>query len=60
MNLVDPQISCTLWLRNVKCFVRTPSRIIGSIVMPLLFLVFLGSGFSGAAISGLPKGVDYL
>lgn len=60
MNLVDPLSIYALWLRDVKRFLRTPSRIIGSIAMPLLFLVFLGFGFSGAAIPGLPADVDYL
>lgn len=60
MNVVDPLGIYALWLRDVKRFLRTPSRIIGSIAMPLLFLVFLAFGFSGAAIPGLPEGVDYL
>lgn len=60
MNFIDPSGIYALWLRDVKRFLRTPSRIVGSIAMPLLFLVFLGFGFSGAAIPGLPEGVDYL
>ena len=60
MKLVDPLSVYALWLRDVKRFLRTPSRIVGSIAMPLLFLVFLAFGFGGAAIPGLPEGVDYL
>ena len=60
MNIVDPLSIYGLWLRDVKRFIRSPSRIVGAIAMPLLFLVFLGFGFSGAAIPGLPEGVDYL
>ncbi|MCU4800301.1 ABC transporter permease [Halobacteria archaeon HArc-gm2] len=60
MNLVDPLGVYALWRRDVTRFLRAPSRIIGSIAMPLLFLVFLAFGFSGAAIPGLPEGVDYL
>ena len=60
MTLVDPLSIYALWLRDVKRFLRTPSRIVGSIAMPLLFLVFLGFGFGGAAIPGLPEDVDYL
>ncbi|WP_435118064.1 ABC transporter permease [Halolamina sp. C58] len=60
MRRIGPLAIYALWLRDVKRFARTPSRIIGSIAMPLLFLVFLGFGFSGAAIPGLPEGVDYL
>lgn len=60
MNLIDPQSIYALWLRDVKRFLRSPSQILGSIAMPILFLVFLGLGFSGAAIPGLPAGVSYL
>jgi ABC-2 type transport system permease protein len=60
MSLVDPLGIYGLWLRDVKRFLRTPSQIIGSLTFPLMFLVFLGFGFSGAAIPGLPAGVDYL
>jgi ABC-2 type transport system permease protein len=36
----------TIWLRNMKRFVRSKSRIIGSIAMPLFFLLFLGVGLN--------------
>lgn len=60
MSLINPLGIYGLWLRDVKRFLRTPSQIIGSLAFPLLFLVFLGFGLSGAAIPGLPEGVDYL
>lgn len=34
-----------LWLRQLKRYVRSRSRIIGSLGQPLLFLVALGYGF---------------
>jgi ABC-2 type transport system permease protein len=34
-----------LWLRQIKRFVRSPSRIVGSLGQPLLFLIALGFGF---------------
>jgi len=34
-----------MWLRQVKQFVRSKSRMIGSIAQPVLFLVALGLGF---------------
>jgi ABC-2 type transport system permease protein len=37
----------TLWLRENKKFIRNRSRLVGSMVLPLLFLIVLGSGFSG-------------
>jgi ABC-2 type transport system permease protein len=60
MNLIDGLGIYGLWLRDVKRFLRTPSRIAGSLATPLLFLVFLGFGLDGAAIPGLPEGVDYI
>ncbi|MDD1672340.1 MAG: ABC transporter permease [Methanomicrobiales archaeon] len=36
----------TIWLRNMKRYIRSKSRIIGSISMPLFFLVFLGFGLN--------------
>ena len=35
-----------LWLRQIKKYFRTPSRIIGSLGQPLLFLLVFGFGFS--------------
>jgi len=37
----------TLWLREMIKFVRNKSRVIGSMALPVLFLVVLGSGFGG-------------
>ena len=36
----------TIWLRNMKRYLRSKSRIIGSISMPLFFLIFLGFGLN--------------
>ena len=36
----------TIWLRSMKRFVRSKSRIIGSVSMPLFFLLFLGFGLN--------------
>jgi len=49
-----------LWLREMKTFVRAKSRIVGTVVTPLFLLVFLGAGFAGATLPGVPIGVDYL
>lgn len=35
----------TLWLREMKKFLRNKGRVIGSMALPVLFLVVLGSGF---------------
>jgi ABC-2 type transport system permease protein len=48
----------TLWLREVKRFARNRSRLIGSMALPLLFLVILGAGFGNYfSYSG---GVSYM
>ena len=36
----------TIWLRNMKRYIRSKSRIVGSIAMPLFFLLFLGVGLN--------------
>ena len=49
----------TIWLRNMKRFLRSKSRIIGSIAMPLFFLLFLGVGLN--AVVQLPGlGENYI
>ncbi len=45
MNL--GQTIFTLWLREMKRFQRNRSRLIGSMALPVLFLVILGTGFGG-------------
>jgi len=35
-----------LWLRQIKRYMRSPSRLIGSLGQPILFMVALGFGFS--------------
>jgi ABC-2 type transport system permease protein len=60
MKLVQPKPIYILWLREMKTFVRAKSRVIGSLLMPILFLGFLGSGFAGVILPGLPSGVTYL
>ena len=49
-----------LWLREMKTFARAKSRIVGTVITPLFLLAFLGSGFAGAILPGVPIGVDYL
>lgn len=49
----------TIWLRSMKRYVRSKSRIIGSISMPLFFLLFLGFGLNSVVrIPGL--GENYI
>jgi ABC-2 type transport system permease protein len=48
----------TIWLRNMKRYLRSKSRIIGSISMPLFLLIFLGFGLN--AVVRLPGGQNYI
>ncbi len=47
----------TLWLREVKRYLRDRARIISSFVQPLLWLVIFGSGLR--VVSGLPPNLTY-
>jgi ABC-2 type transport system permease protein len=49
-----------LWLREMKRFLRSWSRIVSTLMMPLFFLVFLGFGFKGAFIPGVGQTKDYI
>jgi len=48
-----------LWLREMKRFFRSPSRIVGSLFLPLLFLFAFGMGFSNIQFAGVGD-VDYI
>jgi len=51
----------TIWLREMIRYVRAKTRIITSLVMPLLWLALIGTTFSNAFRGALlPGGVDYL
>jgi len=51
--------SATIWQREVIRYVRSPSRIIGSLGMPFFFLAFLGIGMQ-SAFSIRPGGEKYI
>ncbi|MFA6462233.1 MAG: ABC transporter permease [Candidatus Woesearchaeota archaeon] len=47
----------TIWLRNMKRYLRSKSRIIGSLGMPLFFLLILGFGLNSiVSVPGTGKG----
>lgn len=54
---IEPIKIYAVWLREVKRFVNSKSRMVGSLAMPLLFLVALGGGFSN--LIALPGGESY-
>jgi len=49
-----------LWLREMKRFSRARSRVLGSLIMPLFFLAFLGLGFNRMPVPGVAPGVGYI
>jgi len=58
-KFIDPLPVYTMWLRQIKRFLRVKSRLVSSILMPFLFLAFLGLPLS--FIPGLkPGGMNYL
>ncbi len=58
MKTFDLQAIYVMWLRQMKHFVRSKSRLVTSIIQPLFFLFILGSGFRTISMPGLE--VDYL
>jgi ABC-2 type transport system permease protein len=58
MKIFDLQAIYVMWLRQIKRFSRSKSRIIVSVVQPLLFLFILGSGFRTISIGEFEE--DYL
>ena len=48
----------TIWLRNVKRYIRSTSRIVGSLGMPFFFLLVLGFGLDNAL--DIPNVGNYL
>ncbi len=60
MTVISFQAVYMLWLREMKRTWRAKSRMIGSIMMPLFFLVFIGSGFRRATLPNIPQGINYI
>jgi len=53
MNHKDFQAIYMLWLRQMKRFLRTKSRVVTTIVQPLFFLFILGFGLNIAVFPGM-------
>lgn len=59
MGMIQGIAVYALWLREIKRLLRARSRLMGTLLMPLFFLVFLGMGFGGMHIPGVPAGMTY-
>lgn len=52
MSFIDTKAIYILWLREMKRFLRSKSRIIGQFSMPFFFLAFLGLGLNKISLPG--------
>jgi len=48
-----------IWYREILVFIREPSRLIGSIIQPLLWLVIFGTGLGSIIEPGTVSGANY-
>jgi ABC-2 type transport system permease protein len=61
-RFIDPLPIYTMWLREMKRFLRVKARVVSSLLMPLFFLAFLGLPMSFVPARQIPglEGVGYL
>jgi ABC-2 type transport system permease protein len=52
MKRLEVQTVYVMWLREMKKFFRSWSRVVGMIAMPAFFLVFFGIGFQSFQVTG--------
>ncbi|MCJ7571725.1 MAG: ABC transporter permease [Candidatus Thermoplasmatota archaeon] len=60
MKTAELQAIYVMWIRQMKKFVRSKSRIVVTIVQPLFFLFILGAGFSSISMPGLGENVEFI
>ena len=60
MKSAEFQAIYIMWLRQMKHFIRSKSRLVSSIVQPLFFLFILGSGFRVATFAGVDDYLSFL
>ncbi len=60
MKTAELQAIYVMWIRQMKKFVRSKSRIVVTIVQPLFFLFILGTGFSSLSLPGLGENVKFI
>ncbi len=60
MKGIQPVAIYVLWLRTIKRLLRSKAQIVGNLMMPFFFLLFLGAGFSRTSLPGVPQGVRYI
>lgn len=60
METTEIQAIYVMWLRQIKRFLRSKSRVASAIVQPLFFLFILGSGFRVATFEGVSDYLSFL
>ncbi len=60
MQAAEFQAIYVMWLRQMKRFIRSKSRLASTIVQPLFFLLILGSGFRDATFEDIPDYLSFL
>ncbi|MEA3458623.1 MAG: ABC transporter permease [Candidatus Thermoplasmatota archaeon] len=60
MQAAEFQAIYVMWLRQMKRFIRSKSRLASTIVQPLFFLLILGSGFRAATFEGIDDYLSFL
>jgi ABC-2 type transport system permease protein len=56
---IDLNAVYALWRREMTRLRRSPSRILGGLAMPILFMIFLSTGFGSMGLD-LPEGLTYI
>jgi len=59
-RIIDPLPIYTMWLREMKRFLRVKARVVGSLLMPIFFLAFLALPMSFASRIPVLEGTGYL
>ena len=59
-RIIDPLPIYTMWLREMKRFLRVKARVVGSLLMPIFFLAFLALPMSCASRIPVLEGTGYL
>ena len=60
MSSANLQAIYVLWLRQMKRFIRSRSRLVANIVQPFFFLAILGFGYSSFRLFGDLAYIDLL
>ena len=59
--MIAARVVYAIWLREIKLFVREPTRLVGMVGQPLLYLLIVGQGIAtGLTLKGAPAGMGYM